>query len=214
MPGVPLHPVHLSIIKPGQHSKLSLQSSLVPSSLLLLHHEKPIKGIVSLIRLITMCARAGFIGRRLCPNLVFVPPTFAKYTAAAAATRAVFERFDPGYEAGSLDEAYLDVTDYSRAHGLSGAPYLLLTALQLRVPSSYILVTCNIPELASTTSIALAPTLPQCACVLQGTSSLCSEWRATVLLEDRSRHADLHIFQAGCLPGHHGVIHGAMLDHA
>ena len=71
------------------------------------------------------CAlRAGFIGRRLCPHLVFVPPTFAKYTAAAAATRAVFARFDPDYEAGSLDEAYLDVTEYCRTHELSGAPGL------------------------------------------------------------------------------------------
>ena len=71
------------------------------------------------------CAlRAGFIGRRLCPHLVFVPPTFAKYTAAAAATRAVFARFDPDYEAGSLDEAYLDVTDYCHTHELSGAPGL------------------------------------------------------------------------------------------
>lgn len=65
-------------------------------------------------------AMPGFIGRRLCPELVFVKPNFQKYTRAAAATRAVFVRFDPDFEAGSLDEAYLDVTDYCRTHETNG----------------------------------------------------------------------------------------------
>lgn len=65
-------------------------------------------------------AMPGFIGRRLCPELVFVKPNFQKYTRAAAATRAIFVRFDPEFEAGSLDEAYLDVTDYCRANEATG----------------------------------------------------------------------------------------------
>lgn len=39
---------------------------------------------------------------------------------AAAAVRAVFVDFDACFEAGSLDEAYLDVTDYCQQHGLTG----------------------------------------------------------------------------------------------
>ncbi len=67
-------------------------------------------------------AMPGFIGRRLCPELVFVKPNFQKYTRAAAATRAVFVQYDPDFEAGSLDEAYLDVTDYCRSHDTTGGP--------------------------------------------------------------------------------------------
>ena len=39
---------------------------------------------------------------------------------AAAAVRAIFVDFDARFEAGSLDEAYLDVTDYCKQHGLTG----------------------------------------------------------------------------------------------
>lgn len=65
----------------------------------------------------------GFIGRRLCPSLVFVKPNFSKYVRVAAATRAIFVEFDPDFEAGSLDEAYLDVTDYCQMHSLTGKPH-------------------------------------------------------------------------------------------
>jgi DNA polymerase kappa len=51
---------------------------------------------------------------------VFLKPDFRKYEAASAATREVFRQYDPHFEAGSLDEAYLDVTDYCAAHGMTG----------------------------------------------------------------------------------------------
>jgi DNA polymerase kappa len=64
----------------------------------------------------------GFIAKRLCPELVFVAPCFEKYTAAAEETRRVFATFDPEFIAGSLDEAFLDVTDYcAREGGISGS---------------------------------------------------------------------------------------------
>ena len=50
--------------------------------------------------------------RRLCPALVLVEPNFEKYVAAAEQTRQVFARFDADFISGSLDEAFLDVTDY------------------------------------------------------------------------------------------------------
>ncbi|BDA41352.1 probable DNA polymerase IV at N-terminal half [Coccomyxa sp. Obi] len=62
-------------------------------------------------------AMPGFIGRRLCPELVFVKPNFQKYTRAAAATRAIFAQYDPEFEAGSLDEAYLDLRGFCPGTG-------------------------------------------------------------------------------------------------
>jgi len=54
-------------------------------------------------------------------ELVFVKPCFKKYSRASTAARVVFAAFDPDYEACSLDEACLDITDYCAAHGVSGA---------------------------------------------------------------------------------------------
>ncbi len=65
-------------------------------------------------------AMPGFIARKLCPELVFVKPDFQKYTTASKATRAIFRDFDPEFEAGSLDEAYLDITAYCEQHGMTG----------------------------------------------------------------------------------------------
>lgn len=64
-------------------------------------------------------AMPGFIGKRLCPSLVFAKPDFSKYSAASKWTRAVFKDFDPNFEAGSLDEAYLDITDYCHVHNMT-----------------------------------------------------------------------------------------------
>ncbi len=71
-------------------------------------------------------AMPGFIGKRLCPALVFAKPDFKKYTAAAEKTRAIFADFDADFEAGSLDEAHLDVTDYCAKHGMTGEQVRLL----------------------------------------------------------------------------------------
>jgi len=48
---------------------------------------------------------------RLCPDLVIVPPDFAKYRAASQQVFAIFRSVTPLVEGLSLDEAYLDVTD-------------------------------------------------------------------------------------------------------
>ena len=47
-------------------------------------------------------------------------PDFSKYSKASAEVRAVFRDYDPDLDAASLDEAYMDVTDYCRAHEKSG----------------------------------------------------------------------------------------------
>eukprot|EP00644_Phytophthora_capsici_P000109 jgi/Phyca11/4972/fgenesh1_pm.PHYCAscaffold_4_\ len=57
-------------------------------------------------------AMPGFIGKELCPELHFVPVNMEKYAGVAAQIRAVFAEYDPDFEAFSLDEACLDLTDY------------------------------------------------------------------------------------------------------
>lgn len=72
-------------------------------------------------------AMPGFIGKELCPALVFVPPNFDKYTKVSQQIRAVFAQYDPNFSAFSLDEACLDISDYICANwqryavGLSAA---------------------------------------------------------------------------------------------
>ena len=48
---------------------------------------------------------------QLCPDLVIVPPDFAKYRAASEQVFAIFREVTPLVEPLSLDEAYLDVTE-------------------------------------------------------------------------------------------------------
>ncbi|CAG8467350.1 4573_t:CDS:10 [Dentiscutata heterogama] len=57
-------------------------------------------------------AMPGFIAKKLCPELIIVPCNFDKYHAVAKQIREVFARYDPNYTPMSLDEAYLDITEY------------------------------------------------------------------------------------------------------
>ncbi|KAG1347920.1 hypothetical protein COCNU_06G017490 [Cocos nucifera] len=64
-------------------------------------------------------AMPGFIAHKLCPDLVFVPTNFEKYTYYSESTRKVFRRYDPDFIATSLDEAYVNITEYCNERGLS-----------------------------------------------------------------------------------------------
>lgn len=56
-------------------------------------------------------AMASKIAYQKCPQLIFVPPDFAKYRAVSAQIMNIFERYTDLVEPLSLDEAYLDVTE-------------------------------------------------------------------------------------------------------
>ncbi|MGE4431136.1 MAG: DNA polymerase IV [Sphingobium sp.] len=55
-------------------------------------------------------AMPGSRARRLCPDLIFVPPRFEAYRAVSEQIHAIFRRFTDIIQPLSLDEAYLDVT--------------------------------------------------------------------------------------------------------
>ncbi|KAL5706781.1 DNA-directed DNA polymerase [Ranunculus cassubicifolius] len=64
-------------------------------------------------------AMPGFIARKLCPELIFVPHDFKKYTHYSGLTRKVFHKYDPNFIASSLDEAYLNITEICKERDLS-----------------------------------------------------------------------------------------------
>ena len=61
-------------------------------------------------------AMPGFIGKKLCPKLKIVPLNFARYRQESDNIRQVFKQYDPNFCPTSLDEAYLDITDFMLQH--------------------------------------------------------------------------------------------------
>jgi DNA polymerase-4 len=55
--------------------------------------------------------------RRLCPDLVLLPPDFDKYTSVSSDIMGIFNRYTPLVEPLSLDEAFLDVEGSQRLFG-------------------------------------------------------------------------------------------------
>ncbi|RKU41275.1 hypothetical protein DL546_000436 [Coniochaeta pulveracea] len=64
---------------------------------------------------------AGFVAKKLCPELVLLPLNFAKYTAKATEVREVLAQYDPRFESASIDEAYLNITVYCVEHDMGPA---------------------------------------------------------------------------------------------
>lgn len=62
---------------------------------------------------------AGFVAMKLCPQLICLPLNFEKYTAKAREVRAVLAEYDPRFQSASMDEAYLNITQYCSDHQLS-----------------------------------------------------------------------------------------------
>ncbi|KAK2063341.1 impB/mucB/samB family protein [Colletotrichum caudatum] len=64
---------------------------------------------------------AGFVAKKLCPELVMLKPNFEKYTAKAHEVREVLVEYDPRFESASIDEAYLNITEYCTDKGIGPA---------------------------------------------------------------------------------------------
>jgi len=67
---------------------------------------------------------------RLCPQLIVVPPDFAKYSAVSDQVFEIFHSFTPEVEGLSLDEAFLDVT---RSQVLLGTPRAQAEGIKARI---------------------------------------------------------------------------------
>lgn len=61
---------------------------------------------------------AGFVALKLCPQLICLPMNFDKYTAKAKEVRAILSQYDPRFESASIDEAYLNITEYCKMHDM------------------------------------------------------------------------------------------------
>lgn len=57
---------------------------------------------------------AAHIAYALCPHLITVPNNMQSYVEASQQIMAIFKRFDENLAQASLDEAYLNITDYCR----------------------------------------------------------------------------------------------------
>ncbi|KAJ3128202.1 hypothetical protein HK098_004948 [Nowakowskiella sp. JEL0407] len=57
-------------------------------------------------------AMPGFIAKKLCPELILIKPNFKKYQDVSVIIRDVYAIYDPNFSSMSLDEAYLNITDY------------------------------------------------------------------------------------------------------
>lgn len=67
---------------------------------------------------VEMVKNPQLVGSKMPPEeLIFVAPNFAKYTKVAMQTREIFREYDPNLQAYTLDEAYLDLTDFLGSSG-------------------------------------------------------------------------------------------------
>jgi DNA polymerase kappa len=64
---------------------------------------------------------AGFVAQKLCPQLIMLKPDFTKYTAKGKEVREVLANYDPRFESASIDEAYLNITEYCETHDMGPA---------------------------------------------------------------------------------------------
>lgn len=61
----------------------------------------------------------GFIGRKICTELVFIKPNYPKYKEVAERIRNIYNEYDDQSESLGLDEVDIDVTAYLKDNGLN-----------------------------------------------------------------------------------------------
>ena len=78
-------------------------------------------------------AMASGYAKKLCPDLLIVPPRMAVYREASEAIQAIFTDYTPIIQPLSLDEAYLDVSD---SQACRGSATLIAQTIRQRVRES------------------------------------------------------------------------------
>jgi len=68
--------------------------------------------------------------KRLCPDAIFIPPDFRRYSKESEKIFAIYRELTPLVQAVSIDEAYLDVTDHL---GEAGSATALAKEIRRRV---------------------------------------------------------------------------------
>ncbi|EIN11671.1 IMS-domain-containing protein [Punctularia strigosozonata HHB-11173 SS5] len=61
---------------------------------------------------------AGFVAKKLCPELILVPIHHERYSEISQRIMTVFRDYDPNMLAASCDEGYLNITSYCAEHDL------------------------------------------------------------------------------------------------
>ncbi|WVN87573.1 uncharacterized protein L203_102756 [Cryptococcus depauperatus CBS 7841] len=64
---------------------------------------------------------AGFIAKKLCPNIILTDTHFDLYIAASKSVREILEKYDENLMMASLDEGYLNITPYMSANNMSAS---------------------------------------------------------------------------------------------
>jgi DNA polymerase-4 len=137
-------------------------------------------------------AMAAVTAERLCPEAVFVPPDFSRYTAVSRQIRAIFRRHTDLVEPLSLDEAYLDVTVEK-----TGLPTATATAQAIRAAIR--------EETALTASAGVAPN--------KFLAKIASDWKkpdGLFVLRPHEVEAFLAPLAVGKLPGVGKTTEGAL----
>ena len=128
-------------------------------------------------------AMAVATAKRLCPHAVFLPPDFNQYRAVSAQIHTIFAHYTALIEPLSLDEAYLDVTDYQ-----GNLPYARDIARAIRADIRR--------ETGLTASAGIAPN--------KFLAKIASDWRkpnGQFVLAPQKIEAFLHTLPLGKIPG-------------
>ncbi|KAK5992929.1 DNA polymerase kappa [Cladobotryum mycophilum] len=64
---------------------------------------------------------ASFVAKKICPELILLKPNFQKYNAKAKEVREIVVNYDPRFESASIDEAYLNITEYCEEKNMEPA---------------------------------------------------------------------------------------------
>lgn len=117
-------------------------------------------------------AMPGYIAKKLCPHLIFVKPDFTKYTAASNKVMNIIARYDPGYAAASLDEAYMNMTPFIKKTGMTPAAAVQQMREEIKAETG-LTVSAGCGPNTMLAKIAADVNKPDGQCIVEPTSEAC-----------------------------------------